>query len=86
MVETSVIAKWERDNELARLLRHLDTSNNHGVQNRTVFLPLYGSEDVTLLTGLEVMSFRKNYILEICTFSNGMLYFFRIEGEINVIL
>lgn len=43
MVETSVIAKWERDNELARLLRHLDTSNNHGVQNRTVFLPLYGS-------------------------------------------
>lgn len=88
MVKTSMIAKWERDNELARLLRHLDTSNNHGVQNRTVFLPLYGSEDVTVLyctNCLEVMSC-KNDILEICTFSNGMLYFFRIEGEINVIL
>lgn len=59
MVETSVIAKWECNNELARLLRHLDTSNNRGVQNTTVFLPLYGSENVTLLTGLEVISCRK---------------------------
>lgn len=96
MVEASVIAEWECDNELACLLSHLQGKNKFKtwqpfiflVSGFNLFLFKLGFEHRTSNVSLKCViniSWSKEYSFSF-TFSNGMPYFFRIEGEIKVIL